>query len=195
MSKLTICIDPGHGMSNRRAGVYDPGATVKVGKQEITEADIVMDWSNKLKIQLEAMGCKVIRTRVNNGDAAPVSQRATIAHKFSCVALISLHCNAADGKANGTETFYRGTANATLAKACNDAVRHALGTKDRGIKTEAASQHSRLAVLNFPAACLIELGFIDHAADRARIIDQQLTLTACQNLAKVIVETLTLAKR
>lgn len=190
MSKLTICIDPGHGMSNRRSGVYDPGATVKVGKQEITEADIVMDWANELKIQLETLGCKVIRTRINGSDSAPVGERANIAHKYGCVALISLHCNAANGQANGTETFYRGEKNAALAKACNDAIVKALGMKDRGIKTEAASQHTRLAVLNFPTGCLIELGFIDHAADRARMMDQQLMLLACQNLALSIVTTL-----
>lgn len=190
MSKLTICIDPGHGMSNRRSNVYDPGATVKVGKQEITEADIVMDWGNELKIQLEALGCKVIRTRINNTDPAPVGDRAGIAKKYDCDAFISLHCNAADGRANGTETFYRSAANAPLAKACNDAVRLALGMKDRGIKTEAASQHARLAVLNFPTACLIELGFIDHEGDRARMMDQKLMLLACQNLALSIVTTL-----
>lgn len=190
MTKLTICIDPGHGMSNRRPGVYDPGATVKVNKQEITEADIVMDWANELKIQLETLGHKVIRSRINSSDVAPVGERANIAHKYGCIALISLHCNAANGQANGTETFYRGEKNAKLAKACNDAIIKALGTKDRGIKTEAASQHTRLAVLNFPTGCLIELGFIDHAADRARMTDQQLMLLACQQLAEAIVNTL-----
>lgn len=187
MTKLTICIDPGHGMSNRRAGVYDPGATVKVGKQEITEAGIVMDWANELKIQIETLGHKVIRSRINDSDVAPVGERANIAHKYGCMALISLHCNAANGQANGTETFYRGEKNAKLAKACNDAIVKALGTKDRGIKTEAASQHTRLAVLNFPTGCLIELGFIDHEADRARMMDQQLMLLACQQLAEAIV--------
>jgi N-acetylmuramoyl-L-alanine amidase len=54
--KLTFCIDPGHGMSNRKPGVYDPGATVRVGSTEITEAGIVMDWANELKIQLEMLG-------------------------------------------------------------------------------------------------------------------------------------------
>jgi N-acetylmuramoyl-L-alanine amidase len=185
--KLTLCIDPGHGMSNRRAGVYDPGATVRVGNTEITEAGIVMDWANELKIQLEMLGAKVIRTRINSSDVAPVGERASIAHQYGCAALISLHCNAANGKASGTETFYRNASNAKLAQACNDAVRLALGTKDRGIKTEAASQHSRLAVLNFPAACLIELGFIDHEGDRARMMDQQLMLLACQNLALSLV--------
>lgn len=189
--KPVICLDPGHGMSNRKAGVYDPGATVRVGSKEITEAGIVMDWANELKIQLEMLGARVIRTRINASDVAPVSERAAIAHEYGCAALISLHCNAANGKASGTETFYRGTANAALATACNDAVRLALGTKDRGIKTETASQHSRLAVLNFPTACLIELGFIDHEGDRARMMDQQFMLLACQRLAETI---LTLVK-
>lgn len=191
MKKLTIILDPGHGMGNRKPGVYDPGATVRVGKVDVTEAGIVMDWANELKVQLETLGHKVIRTRINASDVCPIGERVSIAHKYGGNALISLHCNAANGQAHGTETFYRSEKNAALARACNAAIVEALGTKDRGIKTEAASQHARLAVLNFPAACLIELGFIDHAQDRAKLTDQQLMLLACQGLADAIVNSLT----
>lgn len=191
MSKLTICVDPGHGMSNRRAGVYDTGATARDGRgQLIAEASIAMDWANELKAQLEIMGCRVIRTRIGPADRAPVGERAAIARKYGSDALISLHCNAADGRAHGTETFYRGAENKALAQACNAAVQSSLGTKDRGLKLESASQHSRLAVLSFPAAVLIELGFIDHEGDRSRMLDQQLMLLACQKLAEAIVSTL-----
>lgn len=139
---MRICIDPGHGMSNRKRGVPDSGAAVTVGGKKITEAEIVM--------------------------------------------VISLHCNAANGQANGTETYYRGAKNKSLARACNDAVVTALGTRDRGVKTEEASQHARLAVLNFPRAVLIELGFIAHAGDRAAMLDEGKMLLACQALADVI---------
>lgn len=175
-------------MSNRRAGVYDPGATVKVNGKEITEAEIVMDWANELKTQLEVLGAKVIRSRINASDAAPVGERVATAHKYGCDTFISLHCNAADGKAHGTETFYRNPKAQALAKACNTALVESLGTKDRGLKTEQQSQHARLAVLNFPHACLIELGFIDHAQDRLKLTDEHLRLLACQALADAILE-------
>jgi N-acetylmuramoyl-L-alanine amidase len=176
-AKRTIFIDPGHGMSNRRPGVYDPGATVKVNGKEITEAEIVMDWANELKLQLETLGAKVIRSRINASDSAPVGNRVETAHKYGCDTFISLHCNAADGAAHGTETFYRNPKAQALAKACNTS-----------IKTEQQSQHARLAVLNFPHACLIELGFIDHAQDRLKLTDEKLRLLACQGLADAILK-------
>lgn len=186
--KRTIFLDPGHGESNRRPGVYDPGATVRVNGKDLTEAGIVMDWANELKTQLEVLGAKVIRSRINASDAAPLKERVATAHKHGCDTFISLHCNAANGSAFGTETFYRNPNALALAKACNAAVVDSLGMKDRGIKTEQQSQHARLAVLNFPHACLIELGFIDHAQDRLKLTDEKLRLLACQTLADAIME-------
>jgi len=187
MSAKRIFLDPGHGMSSSKPGVYDTGAGgVKVNGKWIYEADIVMDWANELKTQLEVLGAKVIRSRINASDAAPLGQRVDTAHKYGCDTFISLHCNAADGKAHGTETFYRGAANAKLAAACNEAVVDSLGTKDRGIKLESASQHKTLAVLNHPKACLIELAFIDHPQDRLKLTDEHLRLLACQKLAEAV---------
>lgn len=186
MKKLTICLDPGHGKDNAKPGRYDPGATAKQGRTEVTEAEIVMDWVNELRAILMAMGHRVVRTRVNAQDPAPVGARAGIAKEYKCDVFISFHCNAFNGNANGTETFYRGAKNKDLAARCNDAVVAGLGTMDRGLKTESASQHSRLAVLSFPRAVLIELGFIDHTDDRAKLLDQKLMLLACQNLADAI---------
>jgi len=183
---MTICLDPGHGMSNRRRGVYDCGASVRVAGKTIAEAEIVMDWANELRALLMACGHKVIRTRKDALDPAPVVERAHVAMTYGCEVYISLHCNAADGTAHGTETFYRGDKNKSLARACNEAVVTALGTKDRGVKTENQSQHSKLAVLNFPRAVLIELGFIDHAGDRAAMLDPIKRADACSALAEAI---------
>jgi N-acetylmuramoyl-L-alanine amidase len=44
-----------------------------------------------------------------------------------------------------------------------------------------------LAVLNFPRAVLIELGFIDHAGDRAAMLDEKRRLQACVALCDVFV--------
>lgn len=177
-------------MSNRSRGRYDSGAVwpddPRGGERQWEEADIALDWANELRGILIGMGHHVVRTRIDRIDPAPVGKRAQIAQSYGCEVFISLHCNAANGKANGTETYYRGAKNKSLARACNDAVVTALGTRDRGVKTEEASQHARLAVLNFPRAVLIELGFIDHAGDRAAMLDEGKMLLACQALAEAI---------
>jgi N-acetylmuramoyl-L-alanine amidase len=186
---MRICLDPGHGMGNRKPGVYDTGAAVTVNKKEITEAGIVMDWANELRAILMAAGHTVIRTRINNRDSAAVGDRAGIARTFKCDVFISLHCNAADGKAHGTETFYRSASNKALALRCNRAITDSLCTKDRGVKLESLSQHKSLAVLAFPRAVLIELGFIDHPQDRDKLLDEKLMLLACHALADAITQT------
>jgi N-acetylmuramoyl-L-alanine amidase len=184
MKTCTFILDPGHGMGNRVRGRYDPGAV----SQGVEEASIAMAWANELRGLLMSMGHKVVRTRKDQNDPCHVSERAKVARKFKGLAMISLHCNAANGRASGTETFYRGAANKALAEKLNAAVCSALGTKSRGVKTEQESQHPRLAVMEFPACWLIELGFIDHAGNRAKLQDEKLMLLACQSLATVLHE-------
>lgn len=182
--KPIIIIDPGHGMSNRRAGRYDPGAESPNGK--ITEAEIVMNYANVMRDILRAKKIPVVRTRTSYLDPAPVSQRARIARDYHGTIMISLHCNAANGKANGTETFYRGEANKAMAAKLNAAVCAALGTNSRGVKTESESQHGTLAVMNFQPCFLIELGFIDHVADLNKMVSQANIEAACRAIVDVI---------
>jgi N-acetylmuramoyl-L-alanine amidase len=169
-------------MSNRRAGAYDPGACA-FGKKE---AEIAMDWVNELRVILQARGHKVVRTRINGSDPAPVGERAGIAEEYGCDIMLSIHCNAANGSANGTETFYRGEFNKELASKINAALCAALGTKSRGVKTESASQHSRLAVMAFQPCFLIELGFIDNGGDLEKMIDPVRRLAACEAIAELL---------
>jgi N-acetylmuramoyl-L-alanine amidase len=178
----TIILDPGHGMSNRKAGIYDPGAV----SHGIDEADIVMRWVNELREILLLQGHKVIRTRVDDTDPAPISERAKIAAKYKGDIMLSFHCNAANGKANGTETFYRGLTNKPLAEKINTAVVESLGTKNRGAKNESQSQHSRLAIMSFQPCFLLEIGFIDHAFDLAKMLDYTLRKIACEKIADII---------
>jgi len=179
---MSIIIDSGHGMSNRRAGVFDPGAV----SNGIREADIALAWCNEIRGLLMARGNKVVRTRVDNSDPAPIGKRASIARQYGGTVMLSLHCNAATGSANGTETFYRGEANKGMAERINAAVVAALGTRDRGVKTESASQHARLAVMAFQPCYLLEIGFIDHAGDRAKMLDPDLRRKACQGIVSAL---------
>ena len=179
---MKVILDPGHGMSNRRSGVFDPGACAG----GVREADVAMDWANALRDVLRARGAIVVRTRVDNRDPAPVGQRAAIAREYRGDIMLSIHCNAADGRANGTETFYRGEVRRDLAAAINDEVVNALGTRNRGAKTEKDSQHARLAVMAFQPCFLLELGFIDHPGDRAKMLDPTLRRAACEAIAEVL---------
>ncbi len=178
----TVILDPGHGMANRRPGHFDPGATAS----GIREADIAMAWANELRGILQAAGARVVRTRIDNSDPAPVGQRAAIARQYGGDIMLSLHCNAANGNANGTETFFRGEKNRAMAGAINAAVVAALGTRSRGVKTEDQSQHASLAVMDFQPGFLLEIGFIDHFADRGKMVDPALRKAACEALAAVL---------
>lgn len=179
---MTIILDPGHGMSNRNPGRFDPGAV-----STLREADIVMDWANELRAILIAMGHRVIRTRIDHKDPAPISQRASIARRYGGEIMLSIHCNAANASAHGTETYYRGTANLAKARRINSAVVQTLNTRDRGAKTESQSQHNRLAVMSFQPTFLLEIGFIDNISDRQKMTDPILRRTACQAIAAELV--------
>jgi N-acetylmuramoyl-L-alanine amidase len=182
MKIRTAILDPGHGMSNRRRGEYDPGACAG-GAQE---ASIAMDWANELRSILIARGVKVIRTRRDAKDPAPVSRRDDIAVSYGGDIMLSLHCNSGGGKASGAEVFYRGADDKVMAARLSASVARVLEIRDRGAKTESQSQHSALAVLEFDKCWLIELGFIDHPGDRAKMLDPVLRKKACQAIADVI---------
>jgi len=180
--KPKIIIDPGHGMGNRKSGRYDCGAE----SNGFTEAEIVMDWANELRDILRARGIQVIRTRVDAKDPCSISARAKIAKENNGTIMISLHCNAANGQASGTETFYRGSSNKRMAEKINTVVCAGLETKNRGAKTEGQSQHSRLAVMSFQPCFLIELGFIDNSSDRAKMLDLERRKATCTALADLL---------
>lgn len=181
MNKIII-IDPGHGMGNRKSGRYDCGAE----SNGVTEAEIVMAWANELRDILRSRKIAVVRTRVDAKDPCPISERARIAKRYNGTIMISLHCNAANGKASGTETFYRGDSHKEHAARLNAIVCAGLGTKSRGAKNEAESQHSTLAVMSFQPCFLIELGFIDNAGDRAKMLDADKRKATCIALADLL---------
>lgn len=180
---MTIIIDPGHGMSNRRRGIYDPGACA----DGATEASIAMDWANELRAIIQSLGHRVVRTRVDSHDPAPVSRRDDIAYSYHGDRMISLHCNSGGGgSASGTEVFYRGADDREMAAKLSAAVAGALSIRDRGAKTEAESQHSSLAVMEFDKCWLLEIGFIDHAGDRAKMLDPDTRKRTCNVIADVL---------
>jgi len=158
MSKIKkVCIDPGHGFANLRPGVYDPGAV----SGTYNEADIVLQWALTLKWTMNKKGIAVFMTRDDDSDSAPVSTRDDRAELNGCSHFVSLHCNQADSKVFGQETFYRDANDMKLAKIAQKAILETMKGNDRGVKSEKDSQHKRLAIFDFDGpACLVELEFI-----------------------------------
>lgn len=168
---MKLAIDPGHGNSNRKAGVYDPGAVAN-GQ---SEADIVLAWALSGRwILTREFGIEVYLTRDDDSDPTPVGSRDDKAEAAGCTNLLSLHCNAFNGKASGTETYYRDMADKGFAGTVQTLAVASLSLPNRGLKIESASQHTRLAVFDFDGpACLLELGFIDNPGDLQCLLSRE----------------------
>ena len=167
---MKIAIDPGHGMANRKAKVFDPGAVKKVGGQTFAEADIVLRYGLTLRKLFEESGIPVFMTRTSSADSAPVKGRAVRAENAGCTHFISLHLNSfGSAQANGVEVQYRDdTKDKPLADQLLKSLLKATGLGDHG-----NDKRTDLAVLKFSSgpAVLIELGFISNDVDRNYLID------------------------
>ena len=167
---MKLCIDAGHGKDNRKPGVYDPGATAG----GVAEADVALTIALTGQWLCRQRGIPVYLTRDDDSDSTPVGSRDDKAEAAGCTHFVSIHLNCADGTASGTETYYRDSADKAWAQKVQAAALAAWGLKDRGLKTEADSQHKRLAVFDFDGpAALLEVGFIDHVKDRALAQDRE----------------------
>lgn len=176
---MKLCIDPGHGFNNRGNNKYDPGACAG----GVAEADIALQWGLTLKWVCAQNGIDVWMTRDDDKDSDYVGTRDNRANAEGCTHFISLHCNAATAQASGAEVFYRDNADYIFGKKVLAAALSAMGSKDRGMKTESQSQHSRLAVMDFKgAACLLEIGFITNTAERTKMLDRDVRLAFAQKL-------------
>jgi N-acetylmuramoyl-L-alanine amidase len=171
---MKLCIDPGHGMSNTRSGVFDSGATAG----GVREADIALAWGLTLKAEAAAVGIPVWMTRYDNDDPDPVGTRDDRAKAAGCTHFIAIHCNDADSPAaTGVETYYRDDADHALAAIVQAAALAATGLRTRGLKPEGDSQHNKLAVFSFPGPCaLVEIGFITNAGDRAKMLSRNVRI-------------------
>lgn len=167
--KIKIAVDPGHGNANRTPGVYDPGA-VSGG---IEEADIALAWALTMKHIGPEYGFDIWLTRDDDRDVTPVSTRDNRADAADCDFFISLHCNAADGHAQGTEAYYRDAKDLAFGEIALGACCAAMNSRNRGMKSEDQSQHARIAIFNVSCpATLLEIEFIDNPAARQKLTNR-----------------------
>jgi N-acetylmuramoyl-L-alanine amidase len=180
---MKICIDPGHGMSNRQMGIYDPGATHVENGFKFEEAALTLRYGLALKDVLRTRQIDCFLTRDDERDHTPVGMRARMAQKAGCDVLVSLHVNDFDDDtAHGMEVLYGRQRDKPLAQAMQEALLEVSGMRDRRIKLR-----NDLAVLKFDgSAVLIELGFIANDGDRSRILSAQMREAICRRAADVL---------
>jgi N-acetylmuramoyl-L-alanine amidase len=184
---MKVAIDPGHGMSNRQFGVFDPGATHMENGTQHREADIALKYGLTLKDVFRSRQHDVFMTRDDNQDHAAVGQRAGNAKAAGAKVFISLHLNDFDDdSANGIEVLFRGNDDKPLAQKLQTALVEVTAFKDRQIK-----QRTDLAVLKFEGiAVLIELGFIANDQNRETLLNPQKRQAICERIADVVLQTL-----
>lgn len=186
-----IVVDPGHGMGNRRPGVFDPGAVSDSG---IREADEALRYGHLLQGQLISLGQAVAMTRNDNDQYCPLSARVKLAGEFIADALISLHLNAdaeigdsePDESRKGFEVLWRDPDSGPLASLVKSRL------LSSGIKAFGQGMKYRpdLYVISYRRSLLVEIGFIDDPEDLSDMLGENYALTFCKILSQAVVDAL-----
>lgn len=174
---MKVFINPGHDIK------YDSGAvhTNASGDVDLRECDVAIEIGTAVKKYLEAAGCECYMMQSDN--LAPTAygrsdyddrQGPTVtetANDWGADVFVSIHCNAANGCARGTEVecYSRMSNGGNLAQCIQDQIVSALGTVDRGVK-----EMPGLIVLRHTdmPAVLVETAFIDNDDDAALLTDK-----------------------
>ena len=167
---MRVFLNPGHDPE------YDSGA-VNQG-MGLRECDVARDVGVLVAAYLEKAGCEVRMLQSDNLNGESVCsdrQDATVcgeANDWPAAIFVSLHCNAANAIARGTEIcVYRiGDEAERLAGCILHQIINAVGTKNRGLK-----ERPGLCVLrrtDMPAV-LVEMAFIDNDSDARILRDRQ----------------------
>ncbi len=156
-----ILVDAGHNYDGKDTGArYEPYNAI--------EEIITWEIAEKLRVNLEDMGYKVIMTRekvtdsIGNTSAVDSLQaRVDMAHTNLVDLYISIHCNMGGGTGTETYCFSEGGYSARLAELVQEKISKETGLFDRGVKT------SRFFVIKntLMPTVLIETGFMDTKQD------------------------------
>lgn len=166
---MKVFINPGHDLD------YDSGAVNP--NSGLRECDVAAKVGNRVKGYLEAAGCEVQLLQSDNlyYDSQYADRDVAVcaaANDWPADVFVSLHCNAANTQAQGTEVecYDSNGAGGRLAQCIQSQIVNSIGTVDRGVK-----EMPGLIVLKHTdmPACLVEMAFIDNDADAQLLVDQE----------------------
>lgn len=166
---MKVFINPGHDIK------YDSGAVNN--NYGITEAEIAKSVGEKVAYYLNQVGYETMVMQSDNlnydSDYADRPYPVCVAaNDWNSDLFVSIHCNAANTTAKGTETlvYNLGGQSEKLANCIQTQIIDSLNTVDRGIKVR--PELTVLKRTDMPAV-LVELAFIDNDEDANLLIERQ----------------------
>jgi N-acetylmuramoyl-L-alanine amidase len=167
---MKICVNPGHTLGGPGSG------SVGIKNESIENRKVAKEVIRLLRDQ----GHEVIESIVDkaNSQNEYLKRCVDIANKSNCDLFVSIHINAFDGRANGTEVLLHNNSSKCKDEAnriCDNISK--LGFKNRGVKERPdlyVLRHTKMAAL------LVECCFIDS--------DSDMKIYNIENMARAIVE-------
>lgn len=161
---MKVFLNPGHAPN----GNPDPGAC----GCGLRECDVAKSVADLVADYLKRAGVEVVGSLQSDSPHEVVSA----SNRADAEVFISIHCNACNGSANGTEVwhFYGSGEGEKLADCIQNQIVDALGTVDRGVKGAKPGVNGLYVLSNTDAvAVLIELAFIDNESDAALLRERK----------------------
>lgn len=152
---MKIFINPGHGGN-------DPGAC----GNNLKERDVVLKIGKRVEGYLRKVGYDVKLAQIDG-----LHEICDASNQWGADLFVSIHCNAFNTYAQGTETyhFYGSTIGSKLATCIHKQLVDSLPLVDRGIKQKG---YQVLAGTDCPAV-LVETAFIDNPDDAKLLVDRE----------------------
>jgi N-acetylmuramoyl-L-alanine amidase len=175
----TICIDPGHGGSDR--GAYN-------STYGIAEKDVTLEISKRLAALLRQNGWKVVITRVSDRDVTyagspdkdELGARTQVAHCSNADLFVSIHINASMNKqANGVSTHWYKSIDQSLAQEIQFQLIEKTGRRDRGTPRD---RFFVLRTAEMPSV-LVEAGFISNDEEAGLLQNEEYLQRIVQGIA------------
>lgn len=169
LSEKIVVIDPGHGGAQ-------PGARWREGNKVIEEKTITLAIGLHVAELLAREGATVLMTR-SEDKAVGLYERTAFANGAGAHFFISIHCdsNPRPNSASGTTIYYHkdDADSRALGQAILNEIVKVSGLPSRGVRSDSMLYQTGLAVLRTSTmpAVLIEVGYLNHAFDRAKLID------------------------
>lgn len=172
---MKVFINPGHDIKYDSGAVhYDTNVNV-----DLRECDVALKIGTAVQKYLEVAGCECYLMQSDNLAPTPAGrsdyndrQGMTVtetANEWGADVFVSIHCNAANGNARGTETecYIQTGHGGSLARFIQSQIIDSIDTVDRGVK-----EMPGLLVLRYTdmPAVLVETAFIDNDDDALLLV-------------------------
>ena len=176
----TIVIDAGH-------GGRDGGA---VGSTGVTESELNLEFSLKLKEMCEEYGFKVVLTRkdmnglyslfATNKKKSEMKKRQEIIEKAKPDVVVSIHMNSFSSSSSGAQCFYASGNEAGEKLATR--VQQALSTEIEHTGTTAKVGDFYVLNCTDYASVLVECGFLSNPEEEQKLCDEEYQTNFCRTL-------------